>query len=54
MTGAEGGLYRINERDEISLVSESWDRFAAGNGGGAVTGEHRRSRAPLASMNFVL
>ncbi len=36
MDGSPEIVYRINDRDEITFVSESWDRFADQNAGDAV------------------
>lgn len=45
MADSEDIIYRVNDQDEIVFVNESWDRFAAANGGDAVSSSkvlHRR------------
>jgi hypothetical protein len=37
MADSKDIIYRVNGQDNIVFVNEEWDRFAAANGGGAVT-----------------
>jgi hypothetical protein len=42
-------IYRVNGQDNIVLVNEQWDRFAAANAGGC---GHVISSSPSPSLGF--